>query len=254
MIVPIFMYHHIAVSDTNSRYYTSPEKFDEEMHLLHDWGYTTITTEMLVKAINEGADLPVHPIIISFDDGNINNYTTAFPIMQEYGFTGVLYIVGRYMDAPAFMTVDQIKEMADAGWEVGSHGMRHYDLTSLSPEDMRYEIVESKKFLEKKLDVPVNTIAYPFGASNNAVIDYARFAGYLAGMSVGVTNDQGPGYLFVLQRMDIKGTYDVKTFASYLPWQGDAVYLPTDTPTPSATPSRTPSPTVTPYPSKTPTP
>ncbi|HMV95711.1 MAG TPA: polysaccharide deacetylase family protein [Anaerolineales bacterium] len=248
--VPILLYHWIAVSPdegTNykSPYYVKPEVFDAEMKLLHDWGYTTITTEMLIKAIREGADLPPRPVIITFDDGHMNNYTNAFPIMQKYGFTGVLYLVANYLDAEDYLTVDQIKEMAAAGWEIGSHSVSHSDLTSLEPERQRFEVVDSRAMLESKLGVPVLTIAYPFGVSNSSVIDYAHFAGYIGGMGLGYTHDQGLTNLFNLQRRDVKGTYDVKQFASFLPWQGDAIFLPTDTPTPTMTPTRTPIPTYT---------
>jgi peptidoglycan/xylan/chitin deacetylase (PgdA/CDA1 family) len=94
------------------------------------------------------------------------------------------------------------------------------------------EVVDSRKRLESELGVPVLTIAYPFGALNSAVADYAHFAGYIAAMGLGPTTEQGPGNLFNLQRRDIKGSYDLNTFASFLPWQGDPVFLPTATPTP----------------------
>jgi len=251
VVVPIILFHHVSVSPINSQYYVPPEKFDEELKLLRDWEYTTITIEMLLKAINEGADLPPRPIIISFDDGNLDNYTNAFPIMQKYGFTGVVYIVGNYVGADKYMNADQIKDMAASGWEVGSHSMSHADLTFLEPQRQRYEVVESKELLEQTLGVPIKTIAYPFGKSNGAVIDYAHFAGYTAGMSLGFTYDQGSSNLFTLQRRDIKGTYSVKQFAFFLPWQGDPTYLPTDTPTPTATPTRTRIPTYTQYPTST---
>jgi hypothetical protein len=81
--VPILLYHHIDISPTNSQYYVSPDKFEEQMKLLRDWEYTTITTEMLVKAIRKGSTLPPRPILVTFDDGNLDNYTIAFPIMQN---------------------------------------------------------------------------------------------------------------------------------------------------------------------------
>lgn len=243
--VPIILYHRIDISPINSQYYVPPEKFKEEMTLLHNWGYTTITTELLVKAIREGADLPPRPIIITFDDGHLNNYTTAFPIMQELGFTGVLYIVTNYMGADHYMNADQIKEMAAAGWEVGSHSVSHANLTLQEPYRQRLEVVESRKILEETLGVPILTIAYPYGISNPGVIDYAHFAGYIGGMGLGFTYDQGISNLFNMQRRDIKGTYDVKQFAGFMPWQGDPIFLPTDTPTPTMTPSRTPIPTYT---------
>lgn len=254
VLVPIILYHRIDTSPINSQYYVPPEKFDEEMKLLHDWGYTTITIELLIKSINEGADLPPRPILITFDDGHLNNYTTAFPIMKKYGFTGVLYIVANYMGADQYMNADQIKEMASAGWEVGSHSVNHLDLTSLDPERQRYEVVDSRTILEEKLGVPILTIAYPFGISNSGIIDYAHFAGYIGGMSLGFTYNQGLSNLYTLQRRDIQGNYDVKRFAAFLPWQGDPVFLPTDTPTPTVRPSHTPIPTYTWVPTKTPSP
>jgi hypothetical protein len=64
-------------------------------------------------------------------------------------------------------------------------------------------------------------------------------------MGLGFTYDQGITNIYNMQRRDIKGTYDVKQFAAFLPWQGDPAFLPTDTPMPTITPSRTPIPTYT---------
>lgn len=242
VVVPILLYHRIDVSPYNSRYYVSPDKFEEEMKLLRDWGYETITLDMLTQAIHEGAELPPRPILITFDDGHLNNYTTAFPIMQKYGFTGVLYIVGSYMGADEFMNADQIKEMAAAGWEVGSHGMRHLDLTTLDRAEQQYEIVQSRKFLEERLGIPIRSFAFPFGLYAGDIINMTYLGGYTTGMSLGYTHNQGTSNLFALQRRDVRGTYDLKQFANFLPWQSDPIFPPTNTPTPTLTPSRTPKP------------
>ena len=241
--VPILLYHHIDISSDNSRYYVTPEKFEEQMKLLHDWGYTSITTTMLVQAIKEGAELPPRPFLLTFDDGNLDNYTNAFPITKKYGFTGVLYLVSSYVGAEGYMNVEQILEMTDAGWEVGSHGMKHLDLTKLNPAMLRKEVVQSRETLEEKLGVPVLTFAYPFGEYNNAALDYVRFAGYIGAMGAsGYAAAQGTWNLYYLQRTEIKGSEDAKTFTRFLPWHGDPAFLPTVTPTPSPTPSRTPKP------------
>jgi peptidoglycan/xylan/chitin deacetylase (PgdA/CDA1 family) len=248
------MYHHIAVSPINSRWYVRPDKFDEELRLLHDWGYTAISTSLLVQAITQGASLPPHPIIFTFDDANEDNYTNAFPIMKKYGFTGVLYLPYDYIGINGYLTVDQIKEMAAAGWEIGSHTLSHpIDFLFLDSPQLRSEIVDSRKRLEALLDLPVLTFAYPFGDVGNSSIDYVKFAGYIAAMgATGFTADQGKGNLFLLQRCEIKGSEDAKTITRFLPWLGDPSYLPTDTPTPTPTASRTPIPTYTQYPTRTP--
>jgi len=250
--VPILLYHRIDISPLNSRYYVTPENFGAQMKILRDWEYETISTELLVRAITEGAELPPRPVIITFDDGHLDNYTAAFPIMQQYGFTGILYIVANYLGGDQYMATAQIREMHAAGWEVGSHSLNHRDLTILAPELQRDEIVRSRSVLEGELGIPILTFAYPFGALNNAVVDYAHFAGYMAAMSAtGYTADQGSSNLFALQRVEIKGQDDVKSFIRFLPWHGDPIYLPTDTPTATAKPTRTPIPTYTQYPTRT---
>lgn len=251
VVVPILLYHRVGVSPTNNPYYISPEKFEEQMKLLRDWEYTVIPVELLVKAIREGADLPPRPVIITFDDGDISVYTAAFPIMQKYGLTGVTYIVGNYMGTEGYMSADQLKELVAAGWEMGSHSRSHRDLTRLEPAVQRMEIVEARKVLQEATGDQVLSFAYPFGIMNSGVGSYVHSAGYVAAMGLGFTPDQGKSNLFWLQRRDIKGEYDVKRFASYLPWQGDSGLMPADTPTPTPTASRTPIPTYTLFPTST---
>ncbi len=260
MKVPILMYHHVtAVPIGNAcvlnpdNYCVSPDKFDTELKLLHDWGYTTITTTMLAQAITKGTSLPPRPVLITFDDANEDNYTNAFPIMKKYGFTGVLYLVVKYLNTPNYLTTDQVKEMAAAGWEVGSHSETHPNLQVTSSSALRFEIVQSKQELEQMLGVPILTFAYPFGNVSSAAVDYVHFAKYIAAMGAsGFTADQGKGNLFVLQRCEIKGSDDARSMTRFLPWLGDPSFLPTDTPTASPTPSRTPIPTYTQYPASAP--
>ena len=246
--VPILLYHHISVSPIGSRYYVPPDKFESEIKLLHDWGYSTITTSMLVNSILVGASLPPRPILITFDDANEDNYTNAFPIMKKYGFTGVLYLPYDYLGTNGYLTVDQVKEMASGGWEVGSHSMTHsINFPVMDPPIMRSEIVDSRKKLQALLGLPILTFAYPFGDAPNGAVDYVHFAGYIAAMgATGFTADQGTSNLFVLQRCEIKGSDDAKSMTRFLPWLGDPSFLPTSTPTPTVTPTWTPKPTWTP--------
>src|SRR6266540_3834029 len=90
-------------SDIDFHSVSSNEIFQQEIKVLHDWGFTSITLKMLVEAITKGTKLPPHPILITFDDGHIDNYTNAFPIMQKYGFTGGLYIVCNFMGTNGYM-------------------------------------------------------------------------------------------------------------------------------------------------------
>lgn len=226
VIVPILLYHHIGFSlKEETVYYVSPEAFDQQMNLLYQWGYKTISVELLARAINEGAELPPKPIILTFDDGSETIYTTAQPIMQRYGFTGISYIVRNYVGITHYMTADQIRFLHAAGWEIGSHGLSHRELT-VPPYRQEDEIVESRRRLEALLGVPVLSFAYPFGAYDDDSLRNVHSAGYIAAMGLGNETIQGNKNLFYLSRRSIKGTDDLRTFGSLLPWRQEQYDVP----------------------------
>lgn len=219
--VPILLYHHIANSENPSRYYVSPEIFEGQMAWLFDHGYTTIPISLLVNAIREGADLPAKPVIISFDDGDLDVYENAYPIMQKYGFSGVFYIITGWLDAKNMVTKAQLDEMIATGWEIGSHSVSHIDLTQ-NTDQLGYQINGSKHALEEALGVPVNTFAYPYGMISPAVADVVIRAGYKAGMGLGTSYQHDMGTIWYLSRMEVRSDYDLAAFASLLPWK-DAI-------------------------------
>ena len=224
--IPILLYHHIGISPTEDTvYYVSPDAFERQMNLLYQWGYKTISVELLARAINEGAELPPRPIILTFDDGSETIYTTALPIMQKYGFTGTAYIIYNYMWLPNYMDTDQVRALHAAGWEIGSHGLSHSGLTE-RPKRQADEIVESRRKLRSQLDVSILSFSYPFGAYNKDSLYYVHYAGYIAAMGLGEETVQSDKNLFYLYRQPVKGTDDLRTFASLLPWWKDMENLP----------------------------
>ena len=216
--VPILLYHHIGISLKGSSYYISREEFDKQMALLYAWGYKTIKVEQLVEAINHGAQLPVKPIILTFDDGGETVYTDALPIMQPYGFTGTDYIVYNYIGAGLFMDRDQIRGLHEAGWEIGSHSVSHIELPTRPGKQMD-EIVSSRWRLESYLDMPIRSFAYPFGAYDKDSLYFVHYAGYIAAMGLGDESVQGKENLFYLYRQSITAETSLGSFAQLLPWK-----------------------------------
>ena len=226
VIVPILLYHHIGFSlQGDTVYYVAPSVFDQQMNLLYQWGYKTISVELLVRAIKEGAELPPKPILLTFDDGSETTYTTALPIMQRYNFIGTSYIVYNYIGIRNYMNADQIRALYAAGWEIGSHGLSHMDLT-MHPNRQMDEIVESRRRLQTLLGVPVLSFAYPFGAYDKDSLHYVHSAGYIAAMGLGNETLQGNKNLFYLYRQAVNGSDDLRAFALHLPWREDQYDLP----------------------------
>ena len=224
--VPILLYHHIGFSlQGDTTYYIAPDVFDRQMNLLYQWGYRTISVQLLVNAIKQGAELPPRPVLLTFDDGSETVYERALPIMQRYGFTGVSYVVHNYVGTTKYMSTDQIRALYTAGWEVGSHSLSHTDLTT-RPRRQMDEIVESRRRLESLLGIPILSFAYPFGTYDSDSLYYVHQAGYIAAMGLGKESRQGTKNLFYLYRQAVKGSDDLRAFASYLPWREDQYDLP----------------------------
>lgn len=141
-------------------------------------------------------------IILSFDDGYIDNYDIVFPILRKRGLPAAFFVATDYIGNGPFpdwkeickrerpnydFTKDrcvswhELSEMAKNGMEIGSHGITHRSLASLSSEEAFYEIRKSKEILEAKLEKPCLHFAFPFGSRkdyNKKLVDSVKKAGY----------------------------------------------------------------------------
>lgn len=112
-------------------------------------------------------------ISFRFDDGNLSDYTEAFPRLRDAGLKGTYYIVEDWIGGSR-LTPEQIREMADAGHEIGSHTKTHPHLTEVTNEQLINEFVSSKVFLEGITNKPCTSIAIPFGYYDERVDRYTH--------------------------------------------------------------------------------
>jgi len=219
LVTPILLYHHIADITPVNRYYVSPDLFREQMKALNEWGFTTITPTYLRQVLVYGGDLPSRPVIITFDDGDLDVYENAYPIMLEYGFIGAFYIVSSRIGADGYIGVDQLKEMALNGWEIGSHTVNHIDLTQ-NHDSVREEMLQSRLDIEDAISVTVTSLAYPYGLVDEYIATQAQEYGYFTGMGLGILTEHTWGALYYLNRREVHGDMDLTIFAGLLPWSG----------------------------------
>ena len=214
---PVLLYHHVTTAMEDSRYNVDPQKFEEQMHWLFENGYQTITVSQLVDLIYNGGQVPERPVVITIDDGNADIYSTAYPILQKYGFVATFYVVKSYINGEDMVTTDQLKELAQAGWEIGSHSKTHAHLPAPGV-DLAEEIRMSKLDLEDMLGVKVNSFAYPFGEINDEVIRLTSAYGYTSGMGLTESVVHDLNSIFYLSRIEIQSDYDLQKFISLMPW------------------------------------
>jgi peptidoglycan/xylan/chitin deacetylase (PgdA/CDA1 family) len=147
-----------------------------------DWlaqnGFHPITLEDLNAYLNGERGLPARPVILTFDDGYADFYTTALPILRRHDFRAVAYVVSGFIGRPGYMTAAQVQAADRAGIEIGSHTVDHVNLTTQSSGNLRYELTASKQALEHLLGHPVLSFCYPSGRFNARVVAAVRAAGY----------------------------------------------------------------------------
>ena len=117
---------------------------------------------------------------LTFDDGLENNYTEAYPILQEFSLKGYFFIIPPGVGRKGYMKWEQIRRLKNSGMIIGSHGMTHRILTRLSDRELRAELIESKKMIEGNLDAPVDYFSVPRGFLNEKIAQKVIEAGYKA--------------------------------------------------------------------------
>lgn len=181
--VPILMYHYIRINpDRLDRLgfalSVTPADFAAQMDWLKDSGYHPVTVGDLYAFLRGARGLPSKPIILTFDDGYADFYTTALPILRSHDFRATAYVVSGFVGWPGYMTANQVMEADRSGIEIGSHTVNHPNLTRLSYGAVHSQLVESKQFLEHLLGHPVRSFCYPSGKVNSVVAWQVADAGF----------------------------------------------------------------------------
>jgi peptidoglycan/xylan/chitin deacetylase (PgdA/CDA1 family) len=181
--VPILTYHYIRTNPNRGdrlgfALSVTPADFAAQMDWLARNNYHTITTEDLYAYLQGTRGLPSRPVILTFDDGYADFYTTALPILRSHDFRAVAYIVSSFVGQSGYMTAAQVREADRSGMEIGSHSVTHPDLARMSMSAVRSQLEGSKQFLEWLLGHPVVSFCYPSGKVNSAVAAQVAATGY----------------------------------------------------------------------------
>jgi peptidoglycan/xylan/chitin deacetylase (PgdA/CDA1 family) len=152
------------------------------------------------------------PCLITFDDGILDNYTNAYPVLKEFDLKAYFFILVSKIGNTGYMDWAQIKELKDNGMIIGSHGMSHRILIGLNSSELDYELGESKKILETNLGKSIDYISLPRGFYNQIVINKAKELGY-KGIFTSNPNDTD-GFKF--GRVPVKRNWDLEYFSQVL--------------------------------------
>ena len=190
--IPILMYHAVHVMDpseaSNANLIVDPDLFEAQIKALLKAGYYFLTPEEAYKAFTENA-LPAKKVVwLTFDDGNEDFYTIAYPILKKYKAKATNNVITGFVKKgnAGNLTVKQMKEMMAHGMSFQSHTVNHPDLSATDKATQKVELTDSIDFLENKLNTKVNTIAYPSGRYNQTTLDLAKKT-----YKLGLTTNEG---------------------------------------------------------------
>ena len=227
--LPILAYHRVA--ETGSKdlapYRVTPSAFEEQLRYLRDHGYRSVDLVDWSQHVVFGGALPRDSVLITFDDGYKDFKENAWPLLQHYGFSAMVFLVAdriggsnvwdeEYGETVPLLDWRELRQLQAGGVRFGSHTATHPWLPSLSWRQTVSELRRSRDVLEQGLGAPVDALAYPWGAFNKPIQFLVGACGYEFGLSTAPGVCAASHSLLALPRLDVAGTDDLETFASKL--------------------------------------
>lgn len=179
--IPILMYH--SLDESGAIISTHPDVFAEQMACLDQNGYRGVSLGAAVSELRRTSRWPERQVGITFDDGYENLHRLARPVLARYAFTATAYLVTDHVGGrndwgplpPRFGEHDmlswgQVGDLSQDGWEIGAHTRSHPDLRTMSTEEVEREVENSRRAIEDRLGLKVESFAYPFGYLSESAI------------------------------------------------------------------------------------
>ncbi|MBC8051601.1 MAG: polysaccharide deacetylase family protein [Sphingobacteriaceae bacterium] len=216
--VPILCYHQIrdwkaSDSQTAKDYITPVSTFKAHMKMLADSGYNSVLPDQVYNYLVYGDPLPSKPVMLTFDDTDLDQFTVAAPEMKKYGFKAVYFImtvsIGR-RGKVKYMNSEEIKQLSDAGNTIGSHTYDHKNVKKYQGEDWVTQIDKPTKRLKEITGKEIEYFAYPFGLWNKEAIPELKKRGFKSAYILATKRDENDP-LFTIRRIIASGFWSAKT-------------------------------------------
>lgn len=216
----VLAYHRIA-NEPRDPLAVPPQRFAEQLAYLRDAGFEVLALGEALRRLRDREPLR-RIVVITFDDGYADMLTEAAPLLEQCRFSATVFVVtgrlGQLSDwhrvSPSSMLLGaaDIQLLHSRGFGIGSHSASHAYLPDLPPEQLSFEIRESRRTLEQ-LGIADICFAYPYGANGPREREAVRLAGYQHAFAIG--GAWGNGYhtdRFALHRAEVHGHHTLAHF------------------------------------------
>jgi peptidoglycan/xylan/chitin deacetylase (PgdA/CDA1 family) len=180
--IPVLMYHYVEINQDKKDFKRdslniNPYIFEKQMITLKNAGYKFIWMSEIELALKDKSNQKY--VAITFDDGYESFYSQTYPFIKKHGIKITNYIIYDSIGKLNYMSKPQLQKIYSEGLlEIGSHTLNHPDLRAFSDDEVRRQLVSSKKSLEKEFGISVVSFCYPYGFFNEKTISLVKEAGY----------------------------------------------------------------------------
>lgn len=220
---PVLMYHRI-VSDRcpvpgddreESRYAVDLETFEWQVRYLAESGRRGVSMRMAHEKLEKGDPVPANWVVLTFDDGNLSDFVHGRPVLARRSFSATFFVGGERVGEGGELEPEMLAQMAEDGFDIGSHGMTHRFLTDLNAEEEREELGRSKEFLERVSGAPVHYYAPPGGRMSRRGITAARNLSYRAVCTSEFGLNPCAGNRFAFRRIPVTASTSQERFRDF---------------------------------------
>lgn len=209
--IPVLYYHSIQKSGSNELM-MDPKLFRSHLQWLKNNNYVSLTMDELYSYLKFNTKIPENSVVITFDDGYLDNHTNAMPLLKEFGYDSTVFMVSSFTGNENFLTIDNLKELDKNNVFIESHSNTHPKLSELSFQEQKNELETSKNTLENYLCRKVEYIAYPYGSYNENTLKLSQDIGYKLGLSTDSGWANGSSPLYAVPRVYMSDFYDLDEF------------------------------------------
>ncbi len=224
--VPILCYHRFGSGP--GKMVMSPLRFEAQLQWLAREGYKVLRLSELQAFLAAREAPPPRSVVITIDDGYESFHRHAFPLLRKYGMPATLFVYSDIIGRGDGISWSQLRELADSGLvDIQSHSKTHRNLNARTAQEgdaayrqnLTQELRHPRQLLEQRLAGPstkVNAFAYPYGESNDLVVDLLAREGYALGFTVHAGGNPFFASPRLLRRTMIYGDHDLDDFKARL--------------------------------------
>ncbi|HRE40824.1 MAG TPA: polysaccharide deacetylase family protein [Ignavibacteria bacterium] len=224
--LPVLLYHKISESISDDLT-VSVSMFEDQIKYLKQENYNSVSLSELINYVYHNSPLPENPVIISFDDGYLNNLEYALPVLKKYNFKSVIFLPVKFINDKnkwdegneLLLSASQISTMSNENFEFGIHSFSHTNFKNLTSKEIENEITQSINTLN---DLKINftpAFAYPYGGRPENSTVYQNmidaFKNYNIKLAFRIGNRINPLPIrnkFEIKRISVNGNDSIKNF------------------------------------------